>query len=666
MYMFSFKYAGKIYKMESQSNDCDFKVETQKNGDEITTTYTFKDGLKITNILKNIDKFGACEWVNWFENTGDKLTGIISDVWDSHFSVPMEYEEPYKLYAYMRDFDEVTQIYNPSGSSCSEYEFRSVKDENFSLWSNNYLKIGEVKKYGSSWGRSSDNESAPFFNIHKKGKGFIAAVGWSGQWHAEVERLENEVVFKSGISGLNFSLLPGEKIRTSSIVVMPYESSVIDSQNKWRRLVKEEYSLIGREGRDKYGPLCTAVWGGMRTSAVLKRIETIKENNIPYDYIWMDAGWYGKQTPPTPDEWEGAIWSELTGDWRVSEVSHPDGLKDVSKAIHDAGMKFLLWLEPERSKKGSPAAMEHPEYFLGLSDDVSDNPLTNADSLILNLGNEDAWNYIYNTIADMIEELNIDFYRQDANFGPVYFWDAADSRSDRNGITQIKHIMGLYRLWDTLLERFPHLCIDNCASGGRRIDIETLRRSIPLWRSDYHCIANSSENVLISHHMAYNSWLPYSGTTVGRKYDLYRARCAYDSSFTSNYTYCENENYCDTTEKLEFVKKMFNEYLMLRPYFSEDYYPLTEVSASADAISAVQFDRPSENDGILQIFRREKSPCISAVFELYAIDENAEYTFTDIDDNSQFTISGKELKENGFGIEIKKKRTAKIFIYKKH
>ena len=85
-----------------------------------------------------------------------------------------------------------------------------------------------------------------------------------------------------------------------------------------------------------------------------------------------------------------------------------------------------------------------------------------------------------------------------------------------------------------------------------------------------------------------------------------------------------------------------------------------------DVWSAVQFDRPSENDGILQIFRREKSPCTSAVFELYAIDEDAEYTFTDIDDNSQFTISGKELKENGFDIEIMEKRTAKIFIYKKH
>ena len=664
--MFSFKYNGKVYKIEKQTENSDFTVETTENGNEITTIYTFADGLKVTNIAKKIDKFGACEWVNWFENTGDKATGVISEVWDAYFSVVFEHEEEYKLNAYVPELDEVTQIYNPSGSSCSEYEFLAKRNSGFWLDSENWLKVGEVKKYGSSWGRPSDNKCAPFFNIHKKGKGFFAAVGWTGQWHAEVERLPDEVLFKSGIPGLNFSLLPGEKIRTSSIVIMPYEANITESQNMWRRLVKEEYSLIGREGRPEYGPLCTNVWGGMKTSAVLERVNKIKDNNIPFEYVWMDAGWYGLDTPPTPDEWEGSIWSELTGDWRISCLSHPDELKDVSKAIHDAGMKFLLWLEPERTSKKSPMALQHPEYFLGLSEGISDNPLTNADSLILNLGNEDAWNYIYNTIADMIEKLDIDFYRQDANFGPVYFWDSADTRSDRKGITQIKHVMGLYRLWDALLERFPNLCIDNCASGGRRIDIETLRRSIPLWRSDYQCIANVSVDATLSHHMSYNEWLPYHGTAPQRPYDLYRARCSYESALATSYSYSENEKFCDTPEKVELVKKVCNEYLMLRPYFSEDFYPLTGVTSMPDVWSAVQFDRPSENDGILQIFRREKSPCISAVFELYAIDENAEYTFTDIDDNSQFTISGKELKENGFGIEIKKKRTAKIFIYKKH
>ena len=643
---------------KKQLEDCDFTVSSEQNGEELTTVYTFSDGLKVTNKARKINKFGAYEWVNWFENTGDKSTGIISDLWDASFSISLEHEEKLPLSAYIPEPGEITKIYNPKGSDCTEYEFCSRRDGVFWLNQGNYLKVGSTKKFGSSHGRSSDDRSAPFFNIHKSGKGFICAVGWTGQWHAEVERTCDEAVFRSGIPGLNFRLLPKEKIRTSSIVVMPYEANLIDSQNIWRRLVKEEYSLIGSEGREKYGPLCASVWGGMKTSSVLDRIEIIRKNKLPYEYLWMDAGWYGIDTPPTPDEFEGSIWSEVTGDWRISKVSHPDGLSDVSKAAHDAGLKFILWFEPERSKKNAVTALEHPEYFLGSEDE-------RCDYLLLNLGREDAWNYIYNTISGLIEKLDIDFYRHDANFEPLYFWDRADSRGDRKGITQIKHIMGMYKLWDALLKRFPRLLIDNCASGGKRIDIETLRRSMPLWRSDYQCPANFDINGSLSHHLSFNSWLPYSGSGMGRAYDLYRARCSYDSSLTTNFSYSERDSFCDTEEKIGFVKKMCEEYIMLRPYFKEDFYPLTEITALPDVWTAAQFDRPSQGDGIVQVFRREGSPFTSASFSLFAIDGGAEYVFTDIDDNTEFVISGKELTENGFNVTLNKKRTAKVYLYKK-
>ena len=118
----------------------------------------------------------------------------------------------------------------------------------------------------------------------------------------------------------------------------------------------------------------------------------------------------------------------------------------------------------------------------------------------------------------MIEKLNIDCYRQDFNFQPLEYWRNNDA-SDRRGITEIKHINGLYKLLDALLDKFPNLLIDNCASGGRRIDIETLRRSIPLWRSDLMCPANYDIEATQCHNLSYNMWIPYSGTSSGRLYD---------------------------------------------------------------------------------------------------------------------------------------------------
>ena len=73
--------------------------------------------------------------------------------------------------------------------------------------------------------------------------------------------------------------------------------------------------------------------------------------------------------------------------------------------------------------------------------------------------------------------------RIDFNINPGSYWAQADG-ANRTGITENRYIQGLYALWDALLAAHPGLIIDDCSSGGRRIDVETLSRSFPLWRSD--------------------------------------------------------------------------------------------------------------------------------------------------------------------------------------
>jgi len=89
-------------------------------------------------------------------------------------------------------------------------------------------------------------------------------------------------------------------------------------------------------------------------------------------------------------------------------------------------------------------------------------------------------------LSNRIREFGMDVYRNDFNIDPLDFWRSADA-PDRQGITEIRYVEGHYALWDELRARHPGLWIDNCASGGRRIDLETLMRSVPLWRSDTGC-----------------------------------------------------------------------------------------------------------------------------------------------------------------------------------
>ncbi len=643
---FSFLYGGKdIFSYKLNIKECEM------NGDKIFE-YTTDDGLKLTHILKRYDEFDAAEWVTWFENTSDKPSKVLSKIYDCDIDIPFSYDENLHWCAYIPERDMDMKIYCPYGSLWNREEFYCNVDEFKENRYVNHIYPNQTHHYKTSGGRSSQ-AMAPFFNIHRQNKGVVFAVGWTGQWQCDIKRTNDSVNIKSGIEDAEFYLLPGEKIRTSSAVLMEYEGSCTDSQNKWRRLIKKHFSLIGKPERPQQAPLCAGIWGGMSTKAILERIDIIQRESLPFEYIWMDAGWNGTSSKPCPDEFQGD-WGDFTGDWRVNKNHHPDGLLDVKKAISAAGLKFLLWFEPERVRNVTPIAKEHPEYFL-----IDKNSC----DYLLNLGNPDALNYCINTLSERIETLGIDFYRQDFNFDPLDRWRVNDSEN-RNGITEIKHIMGLYKLWDSLLERFPTLCIDNCASGGRRIDIETLRRSVPLWRSDFQCPANYSIEYTQSHNMQFSTWMTYSGTGSGREWgDVYRIRSAYAGSLTTNYTFSEAEKF-GSQEQVEWLKTYLNEYLSIRKYFYCDFYPLTDSVESEFSWNVSQFNCPENGDGMVQAFRHEKSPFAVADFKLSGLDASKTYRITDLDDNSFYDASGEDLMNNGINIKTASARSAKIYVYK--
>ncbi len=634
---FSFKYDGEDLNKQNP------KTNTTVSENTYTTEYLFPDGLKVTNTATFFPEFDAVEYLSWFENTGDEPTKIISEVWDSDISLPFPHQEPYKHSAYIPIEENRTQIHHAPGSTWNPLEFceKTV-----------CLDVGRENRFVSSGGRPA-NVYVPMFNASYKNQGVVVGIGWSGVWRCTFGRTEDELLVKSGIERLNFKLLPGERIRTSSTTVMAYDGDFLDGQNKWRRLLKKHFSLIGKPGRDEYAPLCGGLWGGMTSEAAVERINFMKEKGLPFEYVWMDAGWYGTFTEESPDEFIGS-WSNYTGDWRINPTHHPDGLLDVSRAIQDAGMKYLLWIEPERVNEGTPIVDEHPEYLRGRDQ---------WGRRLLDLGNEEAWQYCFDTVAGLIEKLNIGCYRQDFNFDPDEFWREGEAE-DRQGINEIKYVMGFYKFWDALLERFPNLIIDNCASGGRRIDIETIRRSVPLWRSDLACSADYDPDGVQSQTIGFSTWIPYSGTGTGRIVnDMYRFRSAYTNGINVQALWSARDQLL-TDDECEWLKKACEEFLNIRPYLSCDRYPLTLPSANKDVWDGIEYFDPGSDSGIMQIFRRSESPYIFSCFKPRGLDADKVYTITDADTDEAISVSGKELMEDGFGVTIPEPRTAKLYYIK--
>jgi hypothetical protein len=191
--------------------------------------------------------------------------------------------------------------------------------------------------------------------------------------------------------------------------------------------------------------------------------------SIGQEYFLLDAGWY------TGIDASGDFGTGV-GNWEeIDRVKFPNGLGAFADYVRSKGLKFGLWFEPERVAKGSLLARQHPDWVLWLP---------NQNYGVLDYGRSEVQRWVCALFDRYIREFGIRYIRHDSNIGPLAYWDAAD-QPDRRGMHQIRHMEGLYRVLDWIRERHPETVLEGCASGGRRIDLESARRFHTFWISDH-------------------------------------------------------------------------------------------------------------------------------------------------------------------------------------
>ena len=402
-------------------------------------------------------------------------------------------------------------------------------------------------------------------------------------------------------------------------------------------------------GTFDYGdPAPCQEYGCLTESFAVALVKRYQQFNLIPELFWLDAGWYNGANWETGGK---GSWATNVGNWTPNKDRFPNGLKPVADAVHSVGAKLMVWFEPERVYAGSEVDKAHPEWVI----QVKGNKRVDKNSYLFNLGNKDARNWMTKLIGDLIEKEGIDSYRQDFNFDPSPYWNIMDS-SNREGIAEIRHIEGLYAFWDSLLLRFPNLRIDNCASGGRRIDLETTSRSTPLWRTDYQY---GEPNGYQCHTYGLNFYLPLHGTAV-YKADDYTFRSSISSAVVMNWEITGNNS-----EPIPAMQKRMQEFKNLRDYFYGDYYPLTSshLNAQEDQWLAYQLNRPLQKDGIVIGFRRSMNTNASITAKLSGLDEKGIYELYNEDDKSRITKTGRELMD-GIELTIHKKPSSLLIHYK--
>jgi alpha-galactosidase len=258
-------------------------------------------------------------------------------------------------------------------------------------------------------------------------------------------------------------------------------------------------------------------------------------------------------------------------------------------------------------------------------------------------------------IDKLLTDQGIDYYRQDFNIDPLPYWRGADA-PDRQGITEIRHVEGYFAYWDELRKRHPGMLIDSCASGGRRNDLETLRRAVPLLRSDWYNAPAGQQ--CLSYGLSL--WVPYHGTGVIYEKDEYWTR----SSMMAELSF--GPDAADITHfDFERWRRLTSEWRRIAPCFLGDFHPITPYSLSEDVWMVWQFDRNDLGEGVIQAYRRQNSPYESARVCLKDLDPAAQYSVTDLDNNETRKLTGKALMETGLTIAIPEKPKARIIVYKR-
>ena len=580
-------------------------------------------GLVVTCEVTAYSDYPAVEWVLHIANRGDEDSPILSEVWPADVLLS-------------QGDGTVPVLHYADGSQAAPTDFRPRELP---------LPPGTEQAFSPQGGRSSDGVM-PYFNVARSDQsGIIFAIGWTGQWTATFSANTNgDMRVQAGMDGTHLRLHPGEEIRTPSILVMHYVGDRLHGQNLWRQLMLRHYSPTP-SGKPLELPVAasgaTIGFNNVSESNQIQAIQNVKAKQLPVDTWWIDAGWSVSGFP------------EGMGTWDPDSTRFPNGLGPVSEAAHMAGLRFLVWFEPERVMPGTWLRENRPEWLLTPSGLPA--PLAyQSDWRLLDLGNTGARAWAVDTFSAFIDTANIDVYRQDFNMHPLYYW-RMDEPDDRQGMREIRYIEGLYTYLDTLLSRHPGLLIDNCASGGRRLDFEMMRRSVPLWRSDFCWDPLGAQ--CISYGLSF--WLPIHGLGAV-SVDPYDFRSGMGACATYAFDY-----YSKDAAFWPSLAERIREYEPIRQYFVGDYYPLTPYDATEENWIAWQYDRPDLGGGLIQAFRRAKCPETTLAAKPRGLEENVRYEVTNLDSGTVQEIAGAELMERGLAITLAEPRSSAILVYQR-
>lgn len=511
-----------------------------------------------------------------------------------------------------------------------------------------------MQSVDSKRGASSHNHN-PFFALlekgadEKKGEVFGFNLIYSGNFFGGVELdAYNTARVLMGINSFDFSykLEKGERFDTPEAVMIYSNQGIGEMSRKFHRLYRNNLCQSKFSNIERYVLVNNweATYFDFNEEKLLKIADEAVDLGI--DMLVLDDGWFGKRNDDT---------SSL-GDWFVNTEKLSDGLTGFGRKLHEKGLKFGLWFEPEMVSPDSELYRAHPDWAIQT---YGAEPSLGRFQMILDLSRDDVCNYIIDTISNILESAKIDYVKWDMN---RHMSEMASVKlsADRQSELPHRYMLGLYRIMEVLTNRFPDVLFEGCSSGGGRFDGGMLYYMPQIWTSD---VSDAVERLKIQ----YGTSVVYPFSSMGAHVSMvpnHQVGRTTPFEMRGNIALMGQFGYeLDLSMLSDEEKRLAREQIALYRRIGAiihngECYRLK--NPFEEDLAAFQFVSSDGNDVVLIIASQKATP--NAPFEricLDGLDENADY----LEEGNNKLLSGSELMAIGipFVNECEHFSTVKIY-----
>ncbi len=323
---------------------------------------------------------------------------------------------------------------------------------------------------GSQSGRSS-NGAHPFFALSRGDEKLAGSVAWSGNWTVRFEPDTRGYSVSGGVSGWQFhvELPPGGELEAPHVALALAAGDLDELAGQYHRVGRQHWYPANSTSRRL--PLEWNHWWSYEDRSIDEtafRANVEAAARLGLELCTLDAGWFG-------DSDAGATWTDFRGDWdRVNRARFPSGMRALSDHVHERGLLFGLWCEIEGL--GGQAALQasRPE-LAAMRDGVGLGYIC--------FGCPDAREWAAATLERLITDYRCDWIKLDFNLDP----GAGCNRTDHGhgpGDGLFAHYRGYYSVLDGVRARQPEVMLENCSSGGLRMDLGMMHHTHLTFLSD--------------------------------------------------------------------------------------------------------------------------------------------------------------------------------------